>query len=298
MSARVRLATGPVSWGVDFADAAGNPEWSDVLDEIAASGFRATELGPVGYLPTEAGRLRHALDSRRLQVNGSFVFQPLHDPGRRADVLAVTRRTCAAIAAAGGSHLVVLDLVSDERVATAGRADAAHRLGDEEWSWLLEAVEAVAAVAREDFGLCPVFHPHAGSYVEFEDEIERLLADAAIDLCIDTGHFAYAGVDPLALYDRHADRVPYLHLKDVDGDVLEQVRAQRLDFWAAIGAGVFCPLGQGVVPFARLFERLAQRGFDGWATVEQDRAPGAGSALGDVIESRRFLASIGAIDAG
>ncbi len=126
-AARVQLATGPVSWGVDFADAPGNPDWRLVLDEIAASGFRATELGPVGYLPEDEPSLRRALDERGLVVNGSFLFQPLHDPRRREQVLAVARRTCAAIAAAGGRFLVVLDLVDPERprppaVATSPRA--------------------------------------------------------------------------------------------------------------------------------------------------------------------------------
>jgi inosose dehydratase len=291
----LRLATGPVSWGVDFADAPGNPPWRTVLDEIAQSGFRGTELGPVGYLPTDPAQLEAEIGGRGLIVGGSFVFQPLHDRAQRSAVLAVTRRTCAAIEGAGGGFLVVLDLVSAERAATAGRSGDARRLDEREWEDLVAGVRAVAAVAME-FGLRPVFHPHAGSYVEFEDEIARLLASDPIELCIDTGHSAFAGIDPVQLFLRHADRVPYLHLKDVDAGVLADVRAREHDFWAAIRAGAFVPLGEGMVDFPRLADALEEVGFDGWATVEQDRVPGSGSALRDVIRSRRYLAGLGLQD--
>jgi inosose dehydratase len=289
---RLRLATGPVSWGIDFADDPANPPWEVVLDEIARSGFRGTELGPVGYLPEDPAALRAAIDARGLAVGGSFLFQPLHDPGRRAEVLAVAQRTCRAIAAAGGEHLVLLDLVSPERAATAGRTEDARRLDAREWAGLLGAVRAVAAVAS-DHGLRPVFHPHAGSYVEFADEVQRLLADDPIDLCLDTGHSAIAGIDPVALLHRHAARIPYLHLKDVDAAVLAGARARRLDFWAALRAGVFVPLGRGMVDLPGVAAVLQATGFDGWATVEQDRVPGSGTPLRDVVASRHHLEAIG-----
>jgi inosose dehydratase len=290
---RLRLATGPVSWGVDFADAPGNPPWEDVLDEVALSGFAGTELGPVGYLPEEPVALRSAIESRGLRVGGSFVFQPLADPAARATVLAVTRRTCAAIAAAGGAHLVVIDLVVAERAATAGDSDAAERLDDAGWAALVEGVDAVGKLATRDYGLRPVFHPHVGSHVEFADEIERLLASLPIDLCLDTGHSAYAGVDPVTTFERFAARIPYLHLKDVDPAVRAGALADRAGFWAAIDRGVFCPLGRGMVDFPGLAAALEDAGFDGWATVEQDRVPGSGAPLADVVASRRYLEGAG-----
>jgi inosose dehydratase len=277
----VRLATGPVSWGVDFAGAPGNPPWRRVLDEIERAGFEWIELGPVGYLPEAPDELR----ARGLRVCGSFVFQPLHERARRDHVLAVTRRTCRAITEAGGSHLVVIDLVAPERARTAGRPAAARRLSLPEWRALVDGIRAVGDVARDEFGLSPVLHPHAGSFVEFADEIERVLAALPIGLCLDTGHCAYAGIDPVELYERFADRVSYLHLKDADPGIV----AQHLDFWDAVAAGVFCPLGTGSVDFAALARALARHGFDGWATLEQDREAGQGDALADAIASRSFL---------
>jgi inosose dehydratase len=189
---------------------------------------------------------------------------------------------------------VVIDLVNPERVATAGRPDCARRLPPPRWRGLVDGVRAVAAVAAQEFALRPLFHPHAGSFVEFEDEIERLLEAVAIDLCLDTGHCAYAGVDPVRLYERHAARIPYLHLKDVDPAVHRRVLTGELDFWAAVAAGVFCPVGRGSVRFGALARVLERRGFDGWAAVEQDRdARAPGSPLADAIACRRYLQAAG-----
>jgi inosose dehydratase len=154
---------------------------------------------------------------------------------------------------------------------------------------------AERATAR---GIRPVVHPHAGGFIEFEDEIERLLADSDLALCLDTGHAAYAGIAAQDALRAHGDRLTHVHLKDVRGDVLARVRDERLDFWAAIDAGVFCPLGHGVVDLRAVLAALGEVGYGGYATIEQDRVPGRGSPLDDLAESRRVLASAGLAQVG
>jgi inosose dehydratase len=280
----MRLATGPVTWGVDFADSPDNPPWDRVLDEIAESGLGALELGPVGYLPEDPEQLREELARRDLTAVGSFVFEDFHDPAQADDVIAVTRRACAAIAAAAGSVLVIIDRVSAGRAATAGRSEVAERLSAEEWRSMLSRVEAAAAIAR-DHRLRPVFHPHAGSYVEFKDEIERLLEDTDLDLCLDTGHSAYAGMAADRAIDAYASRLRHLHLKDVRPGVLARIGDEGLDFWAAIAAGVFCPMGEGIVSVPAVLAALSGASYDEYATIEQDRVPGSGAPLDDLRRS-------------
>jgi inosose dehydratase len=272
----LRLATGPVSWGVDFADDADAPPWEDVLDGAAAAGFEGLELGPLGYLPDDAA---HELRARGLQLTGGFVFEPLHDPARRSATLSIARRTADRVASAGGRLLVIIDLVSGERARTAGRPAEAVRLDGAGRRALSATVAAVAEIARAA-GLRPLVHPHAGTHIEFEDEVEPLLGE--VELCLDTGHWAYAGHDPVAAYRRWSHRIPYLHLKDVD------LGRRHGDFWDAVRDGVFCPLGEGSVDFPALLRALDEHGFDGWAVIEQDRVPG-GDPVGDLVTSRRFL---------
>lgn len=289
----VRLATGPVSWGVDFASAPGNPPWAEVLDGIVRAGYGGLELGPLGYLPTDAARLGRELGDRGLGVVGAFVFEPLHDPTRREDVLAAARRVVSLVGAVGGRHLVIIDLVSEARARTAGRVATAPRLDAGQRAAMLATIREVAVVAEAD-GLVPAVHPHAGSYVEAADEIEAV-ADVA-PLCLDTGHLAYAGLDPVGTVARFADRLALMHLKDVERTVLARVRREPgLDFWGALAAGVFCPAGAGVVDFEALGAVLAAHGYAGWATVEQDRRAG-GDPVADLVASRQALEALGTLE--
>jgi inosose dehydratase len=259
----VRLAAGPVSWGVDFADAADNPPYGGVLDAIAGAGVRWVELGPVGYLPREA-----PLGPRGLSAVGTFVFDDFHAAAE--SVIAATGAALDTITASGGTLLVLIDRPSAARAATAGRGDVAPRLDRPAWARMIALLRRCADMASAR-GVRAVVHPHAGSFVEFEDEIERLLDDTAGDalgLCLDTGHALYAGSDPVELIRRYADRLEHLHLKDIAAPV----RAQGLGFWDAVAAGIFCPVGDGLLDLARLRDALGAIGYRGFATTAGDPA--------------------------
>jgi inosose dehydratase len=292
----LRVANAPVSWAVFTADAASNPPWQRVLDEIAGAGYRFVELGPLGFMPPDSAVLAPALATRGLAVPGTFLYEDLHWPEAHDAILDRARATCRLLRELDAANLVVIDAMSAERAATAGRSAAAARLGQAEWTQLVDLVNDVARVAAE-LGLKAVFHPHVGTYVEFADEIDRLLAEtdpATLGLCLDTGHAAYAGVDPVALARTYARRLSYLHLKDVDGAVLERVRSEELDFESALAAGIFCPLGRGVVDFPGLRVALEELGYSGYATVEQDVDPAAPSdPAAGAAASLSYLESVG-----
>ena len=281
MPSSITLATGPVSWGVDFADTSDNPPWRDVLDEIKLSGLRALELGPIGYLPEERKALKIELSSRSLRAVGTFLFHDLHDPSQTQDVFTLAARTCRAIAAADGTVLVLIDRPGPERAATAGRSRAARRLSEPEWRRMIGTIRQVDELASQ-YGLRSAVHPHAGGYIEFEDEIERLLMDCDLPLCLDTGHMLYAGLEPDAALAAYGERLAHLHLKDVDEAVLDRARSQQWNFWHAIGQGVFCPLGRGGVDLVAVAGGLGNVGYEGFATIEQDRVAGSGAPLDDL----------------
>ena len=141
---------------------------------------------------------------------------------------------------------------------------------------MVTTIAAAAAVAADEFGLRPVLHPHSGGHIEFADEIERALAELPHDrlgLCIDTAHSAVAGLQAAELADRYAGRVEYFHFKDVDAGALRRMHDEDLDFDSALGVGLFCPIGQGIVDWDALRRSLERVGFSGHATVEQDPDP-------------------------
>jgi inosose dehydratase len=295
---QLRIANAPTSWGVEDPEDRANPAWADVLDDVARAGYAGVELGPLGYLPDETAVLRRELDCRGLELVAGYLFMPLHTREGLASAVDVAHRTCQLLAGAGARHLVLIQGFTPERERAAGRPGAARPLAEDQWQTMIEGMHRLARVAAE-YDLLPCVHPHAGTHVEFEPEIERLVGETdaeLVALCLDTGHCAYAGVDPVELYRRHSRRIAYFHLKDVDQARLHTALAGSLSFEQAVSERVFCPLGEGVVDFAALRAALEESGFDGWATVEQDRLPtDSGTPAAHAAASLRHLRSVGLV---
>jgi inosose dehydratase len=286
-----------VSWGVEAADDPRNPGWETFLDEVAAAGYEGTELGVLGYLPEDPDLLAEALTRRGLRLVAGYVHCPASGGRAFDEALVATRRACRTLKGLGAAQLVIIDERPDERLATAGNSAEARRLEEDQFQRLMRSIAALAETARDDYGVDAVLHHHAAGYIEFRDEIDRAveaLACAGVGLCLDTGHAAYAGIDPAELYEAYSDRIGYMHLKDVDPHVRERAIHRGLDFWTAVRAGIFCPVGQGVVDFASLHGALVRHRYCGWATVEQDRDPAeAATAVDRARLSREYLVLAG-----
>jgi inosose dehydratase len=295
MSPVLRLANAPVSWGVDFPDQPGAPPWAEVLDGIAAAGYRNVELGPHGFLPEDPATLREALEERGLSAAGGLLYEPFHDPGAHGAIRELAARVIAWIAGAGGRYLLLIPLADGERDAWAGRAHAAPRMEGARRKAMASLLDELAERAAAA-GLVAAVHPHAGTHVETRAEVDELLASvgSGLRLCVDTGHCLYGGIDPVELVRDYASIVAGFHLKDLDTARLRRSLEAGHGFEAAVGDGVFTPLGQGDVDFAGLAATLRELGAGGWATVEQDIEPGADAdPVADAVASRTFLAGMG-----
>jgi inosose dehydratase len=108
-----------------------------------------------------------------------------------------------------------------------------------------------------------------GSFVESPEEIEAVLDRVDLGLCLDTGHVAIGGGDPVALARDLGDRIRHVHLKDVSGEQLTRVRRGEVDVETAWEQGLFCTFGEGEVDLTGVLAELSS--YDGWLVVEQDR---------------------------
>ena len=291
------IGNAPCSWGVEFTNDPRNPTWRTVLTECAEAGYKGIELGPVGFMPEDPAILGEALDEFGLELIGGVVFRAFHDPAQWDDVLDGARRTCAALKAHGAEHFVLIDSISPRRAPTAGRATEAEQMDDAEWTAYRDRIVSVAMMGTEEYGLIPELHPHAGGFMDFEPEVERILAEVdaeTLKLCIDTGHCTYAGFDPVAFMKRHMDRITYVHFKSTNAKVKAEAIANRVGFYNACGQGIFCNLADGEVDFPAVRQLLLDSGFKGWCTVEQDCDPTLNvSPIEDARVNREYLESIG-----
>src|SRR5919199_2086947 len=105
---RLTLGTAPDSWGVWFADDPLQTPWCRFLDEVVMAGYTWIELGPYGYLPTDAARLGDELAQRSLKVAGGTVHGVggLHRAEDWEAAVDKTRRVAALTSALGGQHVV------------------------------------------------------------------------------------------------------------------------------------------------------------------------------------------------
>ncbi len=293
----IRIGNAPCSWGVEFADDPRNPHWRDVLGQCAEAGYTGIELGPVGFMPEDPAELGDALAEFNLELIGGVVFRPFHDPDAWDDVMDGAVRTCKALVAHGASHFVMIDSISPRRAPTAGRADEAEQMDDAEWNAYRDRIVTIAKMGAEEYGLIPELHPHAGGFMDFEPEVEKLLKEVDSDtlkLCLDTGHCTYAGFDPVAFMKRHMDRITYVHFKSTDPVVKARAIANRTGFYEACGEGIFCTLDKGEVDLPAVRELLLESGYSGWCTIEQDCDPTLDpDPLGDALKNREYLESIG-----
>ena len=293
----IMIGNAPCSWGVEFADRPDNPKWHSVLQQCAEAGFKGIELGPIGYMPEDPVELGEALAEHGLQLIGGVVFQPVHDSGKWEKVMDATHRTARALKAHKAQQMVIIDSISSRRALTAGRASEAEQMSADEWSGFVDRIRKMAEIGTGDYGLTVSIHAHAAGFMDFEPELERLLEEideSVLKICLDTGHHSYAGFDPIAFINRHAQRISYMHFKDIDPVVKADVIANRRDFYDACAQGIFCNLGKGDVDFPAVRQRLLDSGFEGWCTVEQDCDPSMpGTPLEDARANREYLQSIG-----
>jgi inosose dehydratase len=271
----IQVGNAPVSWGIyEFEEIAPKYPYQRVLDEIAETGYTGIELGPWGFLPTDADLLRRELEGRKLRLLSSYVPINFVDPDAieegEAQVLQVGRLLAAL-------NAVAIVLADDngrvpEMVQRAGRR-VGSALNREQWDVYAGGVNRVARKVYDDLGLKVVFHNHCGGYVETPEEVRNLMERAdkeLIGLCLDTGHWHYGGGNAVKAVEEYGERVRYLHLKDCDPNIRQLAIDEKMDYFAATAAGVFCELGNGEVDFPSLLAHMERLGYNGWAIVEQD----------------------------
>ncbi len=270
---KVTIATAPCSWGVWYADGRPSGTPADVfLQQAAQAGYQALELGPDGYLPQDPAALREVLTQNGLAACAGTACYQFDRYRSFADFRDKIDALCARIVAVGGKYLVTMD-ESD----VGAYSEKKVNLPPEAWTKFISMIQELGEFSLGQYGIQTVWHPHIKTMIETEAEIERLLNNTGLNLCLDLGHHAYTngGTQPgdksaLNFLRKWADRTPYIHFKNVDGAVRQRLLAENLDHDKAFELDVMCELADGIIDYAEVKTLLEEIDFTGIGVVEQD----------------------------
>ena len=213
----VRLGISPIGWSNDdLPELGGDIPLERCLAEARAAGYDGIELGH--KFPRDPAVLRDILERFGLALISGWYSGRLLERSVKAEIAAIEPHS-SLLVAMGCAVLVYAEtsgsIAGDRRHPLSGRP----RLGTGDWHDFGARLTGLADhLAARGLGL--VYHHQMGTGIESEAEIDRLMAVTSekVGLLVDTGHAAYAGVDPAALVRRHGDRIKHVHCKDVRGE--------------------------------------------------------------------------------
>ena len=265
----VRFGYAAITWG-------GNDE--QAIDDIASLGFRGIQLRSNAFAKyaDRPAALRELLESRKLTMVALSSGNLSIDPAVEREQLDIHTQHAGFLRKVGGLYLQIID----ERPSGRPLVDADYkRLG----RLLTELGKRTT-----DLGIPLGYHHHMGSLGEQPDAIRKIMesTDATyVKFQLDTAHYQQGGGDPAQAVKDYANRLLFLHIKDVESPVpsaADPARSYR-----------FVELGRGKVNLKRVFDALREVDFSGWAIVELDAVPDASrTPMESAIINKKYLEDV------
>ena len=287
----VFLGIAPIGWcNDDMPELGAENTFQQIFSEMALAGFTGCEIG--NKFPSDPQALKKALDLRGMRVASRW-FSSFLLTQPYAQVEAEFSAQLDFLAAVGANRINV----SEQSYSIQGQMDVPvlrdrkYVMNEGEWTRLCEGLDRLGALAvSRGFRLC--YHHHMGTVVQTAAETEYLMEHTTpgrVWLCYDTGHFTFAGEDPMAVLKKYADRVGHVHLKDMRLPVVKQARDEGWSFLQAVRNGAFTVPGDGGVQFDEVFRVLAASGYQGWLLVEAEQDPAKADPLEYAMKARTFI---------
>ena len=265
MQSKVGLV--PLNWHYEPA------KMQAFLDGISGYGFKGIQISGD---QAESIEFLKEMSARDIAPAEQYVaIRCDHDgplPGSDIESMTTIRQAIAA----NVEMLVFAVDGTDERDRCAGRADSGPQMSMNGFTRVAAHVEKFAKAAAEH-EIKSSFHPHAATYVETEGETRTLFAlmdSSLVGLCLDVGHWIVGGADPIKAINEYRDRITHVHVKDVNGEVLQDLVRGKIETMnkAVEEFKLFVPAGTGVLNLHELFLALESVSFSGWLMSEQDSA--------------------------
>jgi inosose dehydratase len=293
---KVSLGITPTGWcnsDDPFIDLVPPIPYQQILSEMALTGFKGCQGAP--KFPADINVLKDELSLRNLTICEPWVGT-YFTIGDVEDTKKLFHQQLEFMKSIGGSNVIVV----------AELGGAVHQqpvfplankpiLNNTQWKQLSDGLNGLGKIAADN-GMLLCYHPHIGTGVEKLDEIERLMESTKpefLKLLLDTGHLYYAGVDPLIIVEKFADRIKHVHLKNIREPLLKDSIHKKLSFLDSIKSGIFTVPGdeEGIIDFDTIFKKLAEAGYEGWLVVEAEQDPNKANTLKYAKIAQEYLAN-------
>ena len=276
-----RSSAGTKAEDIQFGYAAITWQGQDrqAIDDVSAVGFKGIQLR-TSALPEfgdKPAALKELLKSRGLTMVAFSSGNVRIDPQFEAEDIATHLKHARFVRDVGGLYLQLTDTRPKRELVAADY----RRLG----TLMTEIGKRTA-----DIGIPVAYHNHMNNIGERPEEVDRVL-DATdpryVKVLFDIAHYQQGGGDPVRAVRRYADRILFLHIKDVQsplpGNTGDPMRSYR-----------FVEIGRGKVDVKGVFAALAEVKFKGWAIVELDAVPDkARTPKESAIIARQYLQQLG-----
>ena len=288
----IRFGIAPINWNNDDLPALGSGySLERILSEMNQAGYEGTEFG--NKFPNEASVLCEILDTFNLELTSSwhstyFVLNEQENELKNVEEKVIFLKEANAevinIAECSGS------VHSDINKSLASKPI----LSNSDWELLIGSLNKAGEICN-NYGIRLAYHHHMGTCVQTNEEIKRLLecTDAnSVNLCVDTGHLYYAGIDPVVFIESNLDRIEHVHFKDVRKEEFKRYDSSSDSFLNTILSGIFTVPGDGCIDFSSIVKILQQNHYNGWIIVEAEQDPDKADPLHYAISARNYLDSI------
>jgi inosose dehydratase len=268
-----KWALNPIQWYASpdgYHDRSKGPQLDEALGLVRRAGFHAVPAAPAAL---EVADYRRRLDGAGLMAAPGYFAVPSPEQNLPlAEILESARKSAGQQAALGQTHAFIaigmppLDSIRLRRPAIGAGAERGRldRLTDQ--------IGRAAEVLRSE-GVKAALHPHIGTWIETEEEARHVLGAVSPDLLAfgpDTGHLAWARADVAGLFRDFRDRIPVLHVKDIQAKIRDEALATARSYPETVLSGLWSEPGEGDLPLEELLADLGPS-CDGWVIIEVDR---------------------------
>ena len=262
-----------------------------ILEEMQKSGYSGTEIG--NKFPKEASSIKEVLSKYKLELASSW-HSTFFLSKKVDDELETIQKKASLLANAGAMIINIAECTDSVHGKMQNSLSSKPICTEEDWDILTDSLNKAGEICNS-YGISIGYHHHMGTYIQSEKEIFRLLSNTdpkLVNLCADTGHLFFAGVDPVKFFEENMSRIRHIHFKDLRPDVFYDINFDQVSFLKAVLSGVFTVPGDGCIDFEAISRSINMSKYNGWIIVEAEQDPSKANPFEYAMRSRKHLNKI------